>query len=149
LAIPPTTTDPLELGTTFIYEPSPTFNATEFIDNGATVELEGEQITGVCTRTLSTLDSDTGGGVCQFTLQMDGGSVTFGGFIEDYVEGDVPPTLVISGGSGEQVGITGEVALLPLDVNGDVFTGDVFFDAFGYQAFAFGLVLVCDVVEGF
>jgi hypothetical protein len=107
LAIPPTTTDPLELGTTFIYEPSPTFNASDFIEDGVTVELDGEQITGVCTRTLSTLDSDTGGGVCQFTLQMEGSSVTFGGFIEDYVVGDTPPTLVISGGSGSLTGITG------------------------------------------
>jgi hypothetical protein len=56
---------------------------------------------------------------------------------------------VISGGSGENTGITGEVALLPLDGNGEDFTGDIFFDAFGYEAFVSGIILVCEVIQGF
>jgi hypothetical protein len=144
LAIPPTGSDPNEIGTTFIYVPSPLFNVTD-----SSVEIENSQVTGVCTRTLSTLDGDTGGGVCQFTIHDDGSSFTFGGFIEDYVAGSPPPSLVISGGSSELTGITGQVALLPLDFNGDAFTGDIFFDAFGYQAALSGIILVCDVVEGF
>jgi hypothetical protein len=149
LAIPPTSSDPNEIGTTFIYEPNPIFNTTEFRDNGDSVVLENSQITGVCTRTLEPVGGVGGGGVCQYTIQVDGSSVTFGGFIEDYVLGNPPPTLVISGGSGENTGITGEVALLPLDGVGDEFTGDIFFDAFGYEAFVSGIVLVCEVIEGF
>jgi hypothetical protein len=141
LAIPPTSSDPNEIGTTFIYEPSPLFNATD-----SSVEIEDSQVTGVCTRTLSTLDSDTGGGVCQFTIYADGSYITFGGFVEDYVVGNPPPNLVISGGSGFNTGITGDVALLPLDANGDAFTGDFFFDAFGYEAFTSGIMLVCEVI---
>jgi hypothetical protein len=147
LAIPPTSSDPDEIGTTFIYEPSPLFNDTEYTLNGASVELVNSQVTGVCTRTLSTLDSDSGGGVCQFTIFADGSFITFGGFVEDYVAGSPPPTLVISGGSSFNTGITGEVALLPLDGNGDAFTGDFFFDAFGYQAFTSGVMLVCEVID--
>jgi hypothetical protein len=147
LAIPPTSSDPNEIGTTFIYEPSPLFNDTEFTLNGASVELVDSQVTGVCTRTLSTVDSDSGGGVCQFTIFAEGSYITFGGFVEDYVAGSTPPTLVISGGSSFNTGITGEVALLPLDANGDAFTGDFFFDAFGYQAFTSGVMLVCEVTD--
>ena len=150
LAIPLETTDPDEIGTTFIYEPSPLFNATEFRDNGQSVELENSQITGVCTRTQEPVDGVGGGGVCQFTIQVDvGSSVTFGGFIEDFVVGSPPPTLVISGGSGENIGITGEVALLPLDGTGAPFTGDIFFDTFGYEASVSGVILVCEVIQGF
>jgi hypothetical protein len=145
LAIPPTGSDPNEIGTTFIYEPSPLFNATD-----SSVEIEDSQVTGVCTRTLSTLDSDTGGGVCQFTISgEEATSFTFGGFIEDFVAGSPPPSLVISGGSGLNTGITGEVSLLPLDGNGEAFTGDIFFNAFGYQAVVSATILVCDVVEGY
>jgi hypothetical protein len=90
-----------------------------------------------------------GGGVCQFTIGEDGISITFGGFIKDLVPGGPPPTLVISGGSGELIGITGEVALLPLDGNGDDFTGDIFFDAFGYEAIFSAVLLVCEVIQGF
>jgi hypothetical protein len=87
---------------------------------------------------LSTLDSDTGGGACQFTVRVDGSSITFGGF-----------TLVISGGSNINTGITGaEVALLPVDENVDAFTGDFFFQADGYQAFLSGVILVCEVIQG-
>jgi hypothetical protein len=148
LAIPPTSSDPNEVGTTFIYEPSPLFNGTEFVLNGASVELEDSQVTGVCTRTSSTLDGDIGGGVCQFTIYADGSYITLGGFVEDYVLGVPPPTLVITGGSGFNTGLTGEVALLPLDVNGDAFTGDFYFDAFGYQAFVSGIMIVCEVIDG-
>jgi hypothetical protein len=148
LAIPPTTADPNEIGTTFIYDPSPIYNETEFGDNVFNaVELENSQITGVCTRTESTLDSDVGGGDCEFVIVVDGSSVTFGGFIEDNAAGGPPPALVISGGSAENTGITGEVALLPIDGNGDEFTGDIFFDAFGYQATLSGIMLVCEMME--
>jgi hypothetical protein len=41
------------------------------------------------------------------------------------------------------------VALLPLDEFGDVFTGDIFFRSYGYQAFVSGIILVCEVIEGF
>jgi hypothetical protein len=78
LAIPPTTIDPNEIGTTFVYEPSPVFNTTEFRDNSASVELENQQITGVCTRTLEAVGSVGGGGVCQFVIEVEGSSVTFG-----------------------------------------------------------------------
>jgi hypothetical protein len=149
LAIPPASNDPNEIGTSFIYDPSPVFNATEFRDNGVPVELENSQISGVCTRTSSTLDGDVGGGNCQFTIVVDGSSVTFGGFIEDFVAGGPLPTLVISGGSAENTGITGEVALIPVDGNGDEFTGDIFFDAFGYQALLSGVILVCEMIEAF
>jgi hypothetical protein len=144
LAIPPSTNDPNEIGTTFIYAPSPVFSA-----NDTNVELEDQRISGVCTRTLEPFGGDGGGGVCQFTIQLGGSSVTFGGFIEDYVLGNSPPTLSITGGSGENIGTTGEVALLPLDGTGAAFTGDIFFDATVYQAFVFGFVLICDVIEGF
>jgi hypothetical protein len=147
LAIPPTTTDPNEIGTNFIYKPSPIYNVTEFRDNGEPVTLDDSLITGVCTRTSSTLDSDVGGGNCQFTIQVDGSSVTFGGFIEDFVVGSPPPTLVITGAAGENTGITGEVVLVPVDGNGDDFVGDIFFDAFGYQAFVSGLILECEMIE--
>jgi hypothetical protein len=150
LAIPPSSTDPNEIGTTFIYEPSPLFNDTEFTQNGASVEIPGSQVTGVCTRTLEPLNGVGGGGICQFTIILsEGSSITFGGFIEDFVAGNAPPTLVISGGSNIDTGITGEVALLPLDGNGDAFTGDIFFDAFGYQAFVSAMILVCEVIDGF
>jgi hypothetical protein len=148
LAIPPSTNNTNEIGTTFIYYPSPLFNVTEFVENGTDVEIEDSQVTGVCTRTLSTLESDTGGGVCQFTIYADGSYITFGGFVEDYVEGNPPPTLVISGGSSFNTGITGEVALLPVDENGDVSTGDFFFQAFGYEAYISGVMLICEVIEG-
>jgi hypothetical protein len=148
LAIPPTTADPNEIGTNFIYDPSPIYNETEFSDNVFNaVELESSQITGVCTRTSSTLDGDVGGGDCQFVIVVDGSSVTFGGFIEDNVAGGSPQALVISGGSAENTGITGEVALIPVDGNGDEFTGDIFFDAFGYQATLSGIMLVCEMME--
>jgi hypothetical protein len=146
LAIPPTTTDPNEIGTSFIYAPSPLFNATEFTQSGASVEIPGSQVTGACTRTLEPLDGVGGGGVCQFTIDEGDSATTFSGFVRDYVAGNAPPTLVITGGSGFNTGITGEVALLPLDGNGDPFTGDIFFDAFGYQATASAMILVCEVV---
>jgi hypothetical protein len=149
LAIPPPTAGPNEIGTTFIYKPSPVFNITDFRDNGSFVELENSQITGVCTRTLEPVGGVGGGGVCQFTIQVEDASFTFGGFIEDLVAGEPDPTLVISGGSGEITGITGEVALLPLDENGDDFTGDIFLDAFGYEATVSAFVLVCEVIDGF
>jgi hypothetical protein len=148
LAIPPSTNDSKEIGTTFIYEPSPVFDDNEFITNGTPVQQEDSQLTGVCTRTSSTLDGDVGGGNCQFDIEVDGSSITFGGFIEDYVAGTPPPTLVITGGSGDNTGIKGEVALLPLDGNGDEFTGDIFFDAFGYQASISGIILVCEMTDG-
>jgi hypothetical protein len=97
---------------------------------------------------LSTLNSNVGGGTCQFTVRQDGSSVTFGGFVEDYAIGSLPPTLVISGGSNANTGITGEVSLLPLDGTGAPFTGDFFTGAFGYQAVVTGLILVCEVIEG-
>jgi hypothetical protein len=150
LAIPPTTNNTGEIGTTFIYEPSPLFNAIDFRENGASVELEGSQITGVCTRTLEPFGGEGGAGVCQFTIHLGGGdSVTFGGFIEDYVIGSPLPALVITGGTGQSIGTTGEVLLLPVDGFGNEFTGDIFFEAFGYQAFVNGLILVCEVIEGF
>jgi hypothetical protein len=143
LAIPPTSSDPEEIGTTFIYEPSPLFVSTD-----SSVEIPNSRVTGVCTRTLSTLDSDVGGGNCQFTVHADGSSITFGGFVEDYVIGSPPPTLVISGGSNVNTGIRGEVSLLPLDGTGAPFTGDFFFDAFGYEVVVTGIILVCEVIIG-
>jgi hypothetical protein len=152
LAIHPPTTDPDEIGTTFFYESSPIFNTEGFRDHYLFVKLEDSQITGVCTRTLEPVGGvgGGGGGVCQFTVQVDGISLTFGGFIADYVAGEPDPTLVISGGSGEITGITGEVALIPFDGNGDDFTGDIFFDAFGYEAIISGVTVVCEVlIESF
>jgi hypothetical protein len=143
LAIPPTSSDPNEIGTTFIYEPSPLFDATD-----SSVEIPNSRVTGVCTRTLEPVGGVGGGGNCQFTVLQDGSSVTFSGFAEDYVLGSPPPTLVISGGSNVNTGITGEVSLLPLDGTGAPFTGDFFFDAFGYQVVVTGLILVCEVIEG-
>jgi hypothetical protein len=149
LALPPTTSDPNEIGTTFIYEPNFLFNATELRDNGGLVELEDSRITGVCTRTSSTLGSDIGGGVCHFTILADGISVNFGGFIEDLVEGAPDSTLAISGGTGFLSGITGEVALHPYDGNGDDFTGDIFSGAFTYEIMISGVLVFCDDNGGF
>jgi hypothetical protein len=158
LAIPPpTSTDPHEIGTTFIYEPNSLFNATEFLDFGDFVEIEDLQITGVCTRTSSTPSSDFGGGVCQFTVLFDGTSVNFGGFIEDFVERELDSTLTISGGTereldstlaisggtGFAAGITGEVALHPYDEHGNDYTGDIFIGAFAYEIIVFGVLEFC------
>jgi hypothetical protein len=143
LALSPSTGDPAEIGTTFIYEPAPLFASTD-----SSAEIPNSRVTGVCTRTLSTIDSAVGGGACQFTVDMDGSSITFGGFVEDYVLGGSPSALVISGGSNVNTGIRGEVSLLPVDGTGAPFTGDFFFDASGYQVVVTGFILVCEVIQG-
>jgi hypothetical protein len=143
LAIPPSSDDPNEIGTTFFYEPSSLFVSTD-----SSVEIPNSRVTGVCTRTLSALDSAVGGGSCQFAVEMDGSSITFGGFVEDLVLGGPPSTLVISGGSNANTGINGEVSLLPVDGTGAPFTGDFFFDASGYQVVITGSILVCEVIQG-
>lgn len=147
LAIPPVGDDTNEVGTVFIYEPQPLFNATEFAMNNDSVEIENSSITGTCTRTLSATDTEGGGGVCDFSLNSDGAQIILSGFIEDYVAGVEPPTLVITGGNDFNTGIRGTVTILPLDENGQAFEGDIFFDAFGYQAVLDGVMLVCDIVE--
>jgi hypothetical protein len=117
------------------------------MNNNTDVEIPETAISGVCTRTETMSVDVVGGGICTFNLMASGSSITLSGFLSDFVEGGAPPTLVITGGTDFNTGLRGEVSFLPIDENGDAFTGDVFFDAFGYFLTLSGLQLVCDVID--
>lgn len=117
-------------GTVFIFE------VVDVLEINGVTPIQGTTLSGTCTRT--DVDPDGGGGICQFVfLDEEGYSIT----VEGFLPGPLGGPLAVTGGTGDMVGVNGEMDFFPIfDADEE---GDIFIDAIRYEVIADLGIIVC------
>jgi len=103
------------------------FERTQMLELGTNTPIEGQTVSGTCTRTTGSTD---GGGFCSLVfIDDEGTTINVSGFLQ------VPfgIQMAITGGTGSTVGVTGTMDFSPIYNDGRVSDGDIFLDAGRYD----------------
>lgn len=124
--------DPSLPGTVFITE------LVNLLELDGETPIVGSTVSASCTRTTI---GDLGGGICQFVFIDDEGYTIS---VDGYLAGPLGGPLAITGGTGELVGVFGQMDFFPIfDESDPDATGDIFLDAIRYEIIADVGAIVC------
>jgi hypothetical protein len=124
---------------------TPTLPGTVFITERVNLlELDGvtpiigSTVSGSCTRTTI---GEEGGGICQYVFIDDEGYTIS---VNGYLPGPLGGPMAITGGTGELLGVFGQMDFFPVfsDTVANA-TGDIFLDVIEYEVIADMGVIVC------
>lgn len=119
-------------GTVFITE------RVNLLEIDGVTPIEGSTVSGTCTRTTI---GDEGGGICQFVfIDDDGYSIS----VDGYLPGPLGGPMAVTGGTGELLGVFGQLDFFPIFSDTDPnATGDIFLDVIEYEIIADLGTIVC------